>query len=137
MRALSARLPLIADEAKRVVANAALDSLFENTPADTSTLISNWRVTSGSISPPIPAYSAGKLGSSREASVAEARSAASAAMAAIPPGKPIIIYNSVPYAGYVNDGNATHAPLLFLERARLVGRLAGSMFKRSVGVTRG
>lgn len=137
MRALSARLPTIADEAKKVVATAMLDSLLDNTPADTSTLVSNWQVGTGPISVVRPAYAEGKGGSTRETSIGAARGAGHAVIEAIAPGKPIVISNPVPYARYVNDGTSQHAPLLFVEKARLVGRLAGSAFKRSIGINRG
>lgn len=137
MRALAARLPEIADQAKRVSASAALDSLFNDTPADTSKLISNWRVSGGGVEAPIPAYSLGTKGSTRQASAGAARAEARASMDALPLGSPIVIYNSVPYGRYVNDGTSTAAPSLFLEKARLAARLAATAFKRSVGVTRG
>jgi hypothetical protein len=137
MRALAASLPAIADQAKRVSATAALDSLFQDTPADTSTLISNWRVSTGAVEAPIPAHALGVKGSTREASAGIAKALAGEAINALPPGAPIVIYNSVPYGRYVNDGTSSQAPRLFLEKARLAARLAATAFKRSVGVKRG
>lgn len=137
MRALAARLPEVADQAKRVAVMAALDSLFDNTPADTSKLVSNWRVTSSAVGEPVPAYVLGQKGNTKAASILAARASALAELSAIPLGRQMVIYNSVPYGRYVNDGTSHNAPSLFLEKARVAASEAARSFKRSVGVTRG
>jgi hypothetical protein len=136
MRALAKEVPVAVNELRHQTASAALDSLIDNSPADTSTLISNWRVTDGAPEPPISAYSLGRLGSTREASAASARAAGQAAIAAILPGKPIVIYNSVPYARYVNDGSSDRAPHLFVEKALIVGNNIAKSIGLKLGVRR-
>lgn len=134
MQIRSKEVPVAADNLKRQVAYAALDSLLENTPVDTSVLVSNWRVSSGAIAEPIPAYALGREGSTRETSIAAARAAGRAAIDGIAPGKPIVIFNSVPYAQFLNDGTSSRAPHMFIEKAVLVGNLLAKRLGLQLGV---
>lgn len=120
MRRLGADLPEQAAAAKRQVAAAVLDSLLENTPVDTSLLVSNWRVDKRT-RPPRGPFETGKHGSTREAGIEGARAAGAAAIANSLPGEPLVIFNTVPYARFINDGASNRPALLFLEKARLVG----------------
>lgn len=121
MRRLKGDLPETAAVLKRNVALAILNFLLENTPVDTSVLVSNWRVDKRT-RPPRGAFELGKDGSTREAGIAGARAAGEAAIAQSKPGELLVIYNTVPYARFVNDGNSVTPPLLFVERAQIVGR---------------
>lgn len=121
MRRLKGDIPEAAAVAKRVAATGAVDFVIDNTPVDTSLLVSNWRVDTRT-RPPRTAFELGVGGSTREAAVAGAKAAAHAAIAKSKPGEPLVIYNTVPYARFVNDGTSRVAPLLLVERAQLVAR---------------
>lgn len=121
MRRLGGNLPEVAASAKRRAATAMLDSLLENSPVDTSLLVSNWRVGNRT-RPPRSAFELGKAGSTREAAITGAREAGRATIAASHPGELLVIYNTVPYARFVNDGASNRPPLLFVEKALIVGK---------------
>lgn len=137
MRALSLEVPEAADALKRGVAIAMLDSVLQNTPVDTSRLVSNWRVSTGAIQAPTAAYVLGKGGSTRQASIAAARAAGVAAINAIPAGQPIVIYNSVDYARFLNDGTSEISARLFVEIALRVGAQLIQTAGLALGVKRG
>ncbi len=132
MTALRAGLATAGLDTKKAVAIAVLDSVLENSPVDTSLFVSNWQAGS-SVAALRDAFALGKGGSTREASVAAARAAGVAAINASRPGEPVVISNPVPYGQYLNDGTSGRAPLLFVERAVLVGNLLLASLAKTIG----
>ena len=121
MRALAATIPAAGNAPKQRVAAAVLQAVIEASPADTSRFISNWRVGSA-VGEAIDPYFPGAHGSTRQESAATATAEGLGAIDASLPGQPIVIYNAVPYAAYIDDGSPGHAAYGLIARGLLVGQ---------------
>lgn len=105
------------------VATAIITDLLHNTPVDKSQALSNWQIKlSGQSAHRLPAYFPGKAGSTQDASIAAALSAALIVLRTKKPGESIVITNQLPYIRRLNDGYSNQAPSGFVERAVLIGR---------------
>jgi hypothetical protein len=132
LRALASRLNKLADtgleeraaEYRARVALAIIRALIDNTPVDTTAALSNWRVSDGPLAAAIAAHVPGEKGSTRGASAAVALAEAQRAIEAGKHARALVIFNTIPYIRYLNEGSSSQAPAGFIEKAILAGRLA-------------
>ena len=98
------------------VAKHAIEFLINNTPVDTSKLVSNWIITFGSPKRGIiPAHAVGKKGSTSAISGSIAKNLAFSKLENRKPGTRIYITNNVPYLDEVNryGGYILEAAMLY------------------------
>lgn len=131
LKDLAARLNRKANElddykrkAMAVYAIAIVRELLQSTPVDTTEALSNWQVTGGAVSGPIPPHVPGKAGATRAASLGIAFQAAEQAVAANRHSDVLVIFNAAGHIRKLNEGSSAQAPAGFIERAILVGKLA-------------
>lgn len=106
------------------VATAIITDLANETPVDTSKALSNWLISLDTpTSLEITAHSAGRKGSTQEASVQQTIADAVSVLKTKKPGQIIIITNNLPYIRVLNDGSSSQQPAGFVERAQLIGRV--------------
>lgn len=98
-------------------------ALVNSTPVDTSAALSNWRVGT-SAGGAVPPYYSGLAGSTQGASAAAAIAAADAAIAAAKGANKLVIFNSIGYIRFLNEGSSAQAPAGFIEAGILRGKLA-------------
>lgn len=123
MDQLSGNIEKAANELKKELALLLVEELTRVTPVDTSKALSNWRANvQGRIEAAIEAHFLGSRGSTQAASISEAIAAAKAEIAGAKPGKPIAIFNSVPYIRRLNEGSSRQAPAGFVEASVLIAR---------------
>lgn len=101
------------DMAVRLIVEAGIDTIADQTPVDTTRAVSNWQVTvgapaGGEVAPHVP----GSVGGSGAATArAITKSRGRAAVAGLKGGKPAFISNNVPYIGVLEYGDAKHRPM--------------------------
>lgn len=113
-RQAAALLPLEVSEVARETARDLVFNLIYSTPVDTSLALSNWRV--GLVIPSlfaVPAYSAGKGGSTAPASRSAAYNAAQAILRSKKAGTTIYVSNNAGHIVELNQGKSKQQPTSF------------------------
>jgi hypothetical protein len=123
-------LARVGNEAAKATALAIVTDLAYNTPADTGQHISSWEVgldrpAAGIRAPFFP----GKGGSTAHANAAATVEAARVVLASKRPGQAIYISNAAPAIKLLNDGSSKQQAAGFIERALIVGKLAGKQVR--------
>jgi hypothetical protein len=100
------------DAAVKLIVEAGIETIADQTPVDTTRAVSNWLVTvggpaNGEVPPHVPGSVKG-TGASAARAITKAR--ARNAMAAYRGGKTAFITNNVPYIGVLEYGDAKHRP---------------------------
>jgi len=134
----------LADKMKKTAANLNLEvsrctieaarvihhNLTEATPVDTSTALSNWDISVGTLNGERhEAWFYGKKGSTKLRSMNAANIEADVRLKTKKANQSIFISNSVDYIKNLNDGSSKQEPAGFVERAILLGRKSVQNFK--------
>ena len=130
METLSANLT---KEVSRCSVETALtihNELTAVTPVDTSTALSNWDVSVGTLQAEFhEPWIMGKRGSTKLASKRFSDNEANVVLQDKLPGQTIFISNSADYIKKLNDGSSSQEPAGFVERSILLGKLNIKNFK--------
>lgn len=121
MRKIADHVSVMGSELAKAGTLAAVETLVNITPVDTSEHKSNWQVSLGSaVGSAIPAYFLGKYGSTSGASGKQAVSVAQAQLMPKKEGQPIYISNLAPAITYLDQGSSTQFAGGFVPRAVIV-----------------
>lgn len=119
-------LGTVANERKKIVAKAVLQTLVRSTPVDTSNALSNWQIGVGeAVQSDRGPYFFGAGGSTEAQSAQAALAVGFAKIDAAKPGETIYISNLADYIRELNTGTIYSKPGGFVEKAISVGRMAG------------
>ena len=113
------------DYTKQFASEIAVE-LIRDTPVDESTALSNWQIGIGSApTTTLPAFYAGKRGSTALPSITSAIKSVFAKLKSRTLDQPIHITNNTPYILDLNAGSSKQAPQNFIEAAqrRVVNRM--------------
>jgi hypothetical protein len=117
-----------ADKATQLIADAGIDAIVDNTPVDTSLLVSNWQAgigapKTGTIAPLV----AGSIkGSGAGSARGLAKSIAHGVIASQSRGRSIYITNNIEYAGVNEYGDEKHRPAGMVSKGLQAMRLRAS-----------
>lgn len=126
LESLALQLPQRVGIVSPRIALAILQDLVAVTPVDKGIAVSNWQVSLvGPITTPIEAYVPGTKGSTAAANRAAAYAVGAAILADWKADQTIYIGNAAPHIRRLNEGSSTQAPAGFIERAIMLGELAG------------
>lgn len=132
---LPKEIRIAASTAAIVASKKLLESLWRETPVDTSKALSNWLVGIGKgIYAEREPYVPGFLGYTANASTAAARMVAFAALDTKKPGQSIFIINNVDYIMHLNRGGSKQARAGFIEGCIFGAKYAMRSYKLNIRV---